>query len=452
MWGNGWLVALMLAGASVEVSRATVGASGPAPPVPDSAAGTPAEPGLFSHTLPNGLLVLVRERPSTEVAAISVGIRGGSRDEEPETVGAAHFMEHMYFQGTPTRESSQEIDREITSRGGWLNAWTGWESINFQTLVPYGEFDRALAVISDLLVNSLFEESKIDKERRVVLEELNRRLNSPAGHAQDVFARTIFAGHPAENLPIGNRETLARSTRDVLVKFRDTYFVANNTVVAVVGNVQHEEVFAKVETAFAGMPSGPRPSFHPAPPPPADGRLVEGAASGRQARLAMGVPAPGSDNDDRYALDVLVAVFGDAGRRLHNEVVEQRGLASDIGVAFWELTDVGVWQIWAAATPENVQPVIDIVKDNVRVVRSTVLEEADLDEAKAYIRGTSRLGLESSISQAQRLADGVVLGRYESLDEYLGRVQAVSAEDVRTVARKYLDPDAMTVVVLKPEG
>jgi len=99
---------------------------------------------------------------------------------------------------------------------------------------------------------------------------------------------------------------------------------------------------------------------------------------------------------------------------------------------------VGVWHIWAAATPENVQPVIDIVKDNVRVARATVLEEADLDEAKAYIRGTSRLGLESSISQAQRLADGVVLGRYESLDEYLGRVQAVSAEDVRTVARKYL--------------
>jgi predicted Zn-dependent peptidase len=440
VWGKVLLAAAVLA-------CSTASAGGPDPPVPRQA---PVEGGLFSHSLPNGLLVLVRERPSTEVAAISVGVRGGSRDEEPETVGAAHFMEHMYFQGTSTRPTSHEIDREISSRGGWLNAWTGWESINFQILVPYGELDRALDVMSDLLVNSLFEESKIDKERRVVLEELNRRLNSPAGHVQDVFARTIFAGHPAENLPIGNRETLARSNRDVLLKFRDTYFVANNMVVAVVGNVQHEEVFGKVEAAFANMPAGPRPFFHPAPPPPADDRLVEGAAPGRQARLAMGVPAPGSDNDDRYALDVLVAVLGDAGRRLHNEVVEERGLASDIGVAFWELTDVGVWQIWAAATPENIQPVIDIVKDNVRVLRSTQIEEADLEEAKAYIRGSSRLGLESSISQAQRLADGVVLGRYEPLEEYLSRIQAVTANEVGAVARKYLDPDAMTIVVLKP--
>src|SRR5205823_10141100 len=185
---------------------------------------------------------------------------------------------------------------------------------NFQVVIPSSEFERALNVISDLLVNSLFEESKIDKERRVVLEELNRRLNSPTVSVQDVFARTIFAGHPAENLPIGNRDTLARSTREVLVKFRDTYFVSNNMVVAVVGNVRHDDVFAKVGAAFAEMRTGPRPHFHPASPPSAQARLDQRTAPGQQARLAMGVPAPGSDNDDRYALDVLVAVLGEAGR------------------------------------------------------------------------------------------------------------------------------------------
>jgi predicted Zn-dependent peptidase len=323
-------------------------------------------------------------------------------------------MEHMYFQGTPSRPTSQDIDREITSRGGWLNAWTGWESINFQVVVPHTEFERALDVVSDLLVHSTFQEDRIDKERRVVLEELNRRMNSPAGHVQDVFARTIFVGHPAENLPIGNRETLARSTREVLVKFRDTYFLANNMVVAVVGNVQHENVFDRVGVAFADMPTGPQPFFHPAPPPIAQARVIEGSAAGNQARLAMGVPAPGSNSDERYALDVLVAVMGEAGRRLHNEVVEERGLASSIGVAFWELTDVGVWQIWAGAAPEDIQPLIDIVKDQVRVLRTTPLAETELDEAKAYIRGSSRLGLESNISQAQRLADGVALGRAKS--------------------------------------
>ena len=410
----------------------------------------PDEPGLFAATLSNGMLVLVRERPGTEVAAISVGVRGGSRDEEPETVGTAHFMEHMFFQGTPRRASSQEIDREISSRGGWLNAWTGWESINFQVVVPNGEFDRALDVVSDLLAHSLFEESKIDKERRVVLEELNRRLNSPGSQVQDVFAKTIFAGHPAENLPIGNRETLARSTRDVLLKFRDTYFVANNTVVAVVGNVEHGDVFAKAEAAFADMPTGSRPRFHPADPPAMKAHLVEGPAPGQQARLALGVPAPGSNNSDRYALDVLVAILGDAGRRLHNDVVEGRGLASDIGVAFWELTDVGVWEVWAATSTENVEPVMDVVREKLRVLRSDPVQQSDLDEAKAYIRGSSKLAQESSISQAQRLADGVVLGRYEPLDRYIERIEAVTAADIQTIANKYLDPDALTVVILKP--
>src|SRR5215208_5166927 len=239
MRAPGWVVALM-------ITTSSLGSGGGADP---AALQPPDEAGVHARTLPNGMLVLVVERPTTEVAAISIGIRGGSRDEEPETVGAAHFMEHMYFQGTPTRPTSQSIDREITSVGGWNNAWTGWESINFQAVVPAREFDRALDVISDILVNSLFEESKIDKERRVVLEELNRRLNSPSGHIQDVFARTIFEGHPAENLPIGNRETLARSTREVLAKFRDTYFVANNMVVAVVGNVEHEATFERVGAA-----------------------------------------------------------------------------------------------------------------------------------------------------------------------------------------------------------
>jgi predicted Zn-dependent peptidase len=301
-----------------------------------------------------------------------------------------------------------------------------------------------------MLVNSGFEEDKIDKERRVVLEELNRRLNSPSGHVQDVFARTIFQGHPAENLPIGNRDTLARSDREVLVKFRDRYFVASNMVIAVVGNVQHEAVFEQVGAAFAAMRTGPKPMFHPAPPPQTTARLVEGQAPGQQARLAVGVPAPGSDNDDRYALDVLVSIMGDSGRRLRNEIVETRGLASDVGVAFWELTDVGVWEVWASTAPENVDDVLDVVKDDLRAFRTGSIDQQAIDDAKAYIRGSSRLGLESSINQAQRLADGVVLGRYEPLDDYIDRILAVSAADIQAVANKYLDPDAMTLVVLKP--
>ena len=285
-----------------------------------------------------------------------------------------------------------------------------------------------------------------------MLEELNRRLSSPSDQLEDLFARTILEGHPAENLPIGNRETLARATRDVLVAFRDTYFVANNMVLAVVGNLPHEAVFARVGAAFADMRTGPRPASHPAPPPTARARTVEGVTPAQQAWLAAGVPAPGYDNADRYAMDVLAAVLGEAGRRLQTEIVEHRGLASDVRVTYTRLTDTGFWKVSAAAPADKIQPLLDIVREEIRQIRETPLADADLDKAKAYLRGSARLSLESSTGQAQRLADGAALGYYEPLEGYLERIMATTPADVHAVANKYLDPDALTVVILRPQA
>src|SRR5687767_12921674 len=141
------------------------------------------EPGVYRTRLGTGMLVVTKERPDAEVAALSVYVRGGSRDEDPGTVGAAHFMEHMYFQGTPRRPSSADIDQPITERGGWFNATTSWEGINFFTAVPTDAFDVALDVVSDILSNSLFRPEDVEKERRVVVEELNRNLNNPIAYA-----------------------------------------------------------------------------------------------------------------------------------------------------------------------------------------------------------------------------------------------------------------------------
>jgi predicted Zn-dependent peptidase len=128
----------------------------------ESAAQSAAEPDVFRTTLPNGMRAIVRERPGTDVVAISVATRGGSRDEQRATVGAAHFMEHMFFQGTRRRPDSADLDREIEARGGWTNAWTGWESINFQVVTPVDDLDLAVDVIADQMVNSLFAAAKID--------------------------------------------------------------------------------------------------------------------------------------------------------------------------------------------------------------------------------------------------------------------------------------------------
>ncbi len=408
------------------------------------------EPDVFRDLPPNGMRVLVRETPGAQVVAVSVGIRGGSRDEEAETVGAAHFMEHMYFQGTLRRPNSADIDRDIEALGGWTNAWTGWESINFQVAAPLEGFDLALDIISDQMVNSVFAADKLEKERKVVLEELNRRLNSPAQKASDLFYLEVFGDHPAHNLPIGNRQTINASTRDVVVRFRDTYFVAANMTVAVVGDVDHRVVFPKVAAAFANMRTGPVPEPRIAPLPPPISRRLTGSSPGQQARVLIGGPAAGLNSPDRYGLEVIDAVLGTAGRRLENEIIDKRSLASSVDSSYTELTDVGVWSVGVATQASKVDEVIEVVRGELGRLREAPLADDDLAEAKAFIRGRTLLTRERSADLAVELADGTVLGYYEPLESYLARIDAVGTEQVQRLALTYLDPDNYTLTVLRP--
>jgi predicted Zn-dependent peptidase len=415
-----------------------------------SAAESVAESDVFRATLSNGLRAVVRERPGTDVVAISVATRGGSRDERTETVGAAHFMEHMFFQGTLERPDSADLDREIEARGGWTNAWTGWESINFQVVAPLEDLDLAIDVISDQMVNSVFAAEKIDKERRVVLEELNGRLNSPASKAYDLFWLEVFGDHPAHNLPIGNRETVDRSTREVLVKFRDTFFVASNMVVAVVGDVEHDEVFKKLDTAFAGMRRGTAPPPNTAPVPPLVSRMRTDASPGQQARIIAGGPTVGYDSPDRHVLGVVEAIMGESGRRLERELVDTEAIASSVYMFYYPLTDVGVWGISVGARPADVDRVLDLTRAQLRRLREVPVSPEELDEAKAYLRGQRLLHRERSIDLAEELSDGEALGTYEPISVYLSRTEAVTAADVQRVANAYFDPDRLTLTILKP--
>ena len=400
--------------------------------------------------LPSGMTVLTRERDYADVTAISISVRGGSRNEHDDTVGAAHFMEHMFFQGTPRRPDAADIDTEIEATGGWTNAWTGWESINFQVVAPVDHADLAIDVISDQMANSLFAAEKIDKERRVVLEELNGRLNSPSSKAFDLFLLEVFGEHPARNLPIGNRDSIDRSTREVLVSFRDTYFVAGNMAIAVVGDVKHDEIFVKLSEAVLGMRTGPAPARNSAPVPPLVRRSETGTSPAQQARIIVGGPTVGYDSPDRHVLDVIEAILGESGRRLERELVDTQAIASSVYPFYYPLTDVGVWGTSAGARPGDVDRVMELAKAELRALRESPVSPEELDEAKAYLRGSRLINRERSVDLAEELSDGEVLGTYEPMEAYLGRVEAVTAADIQRVALAYLDPERLTETILRP--
>jgi len=403
---------------------------------------------VYRTRLPNGITVVTRERPGSEVAALAIYVRGGSRDEDPTTVGSAHFMEHMFFQGTPRRPTSADIDAPITERGGWLNATTGWEGIDFFATLPNADFPVAVDVLSDILVNSLFEPAALEKERRVVIEELNRILNDPLAYAIETYAKTVFADHPARQLPAGDRATVRSVSREVLLSFRDRFFRASNLVVAAVGDLRHDEVEAQIAAAFAAMPDGPAPTFQQVAPPPPLHREQRLAVGARQAQIVLGWPTAGLNSSDRYALTVLDAALGAGGQRLAAELRDRLGLVSRLDTGYWELTDVGTWLIAAASEPARVDEAVTAMLAEVRRLRDAPLAAAEVAEAQAYVRGSTRRGLERAVDQARDLAAGVALGYYQPLDEYLARIDAVTPEDIQRVARTYLDPDNYTLVVL----
>ncbi|SRR5579884_407719 len=434
----------------VALALFAAGAALALPPTTNHPAAAQEEAGVYRATLPNGMQVVTRERPEAQVAALSVFVRGGSRNEDPATVGAAHFMEHMFFQGTPTHPDSRSIDAPLTERGGWINATTGWEGIDFFAAIPNDAFDVMLDVVADILVNSTFPPAALEKERRVVIEELNRLLNDPYAYALETYAKTVFADHPAHQMPAGDRATVRTVSRDTLLQFRDRFFRASNMVVAAVGNLNHEEVEQKVAAAFADMPSGPPQTWTPAPLPQAKQRTERLSVGARQAQIVMGWPGPGYDNPDRYALEVLNAAVGPGGQQLAGELRDRLHLATRVDSGYWELTDVGTWLIAAAAEPDKVDAVVAGILDQVRGLRDEPLSVDQLAEAQAYVRGSTRRGLERTIDQAQDLAQGISLGYYQPLDDYLASIDAVTADDVQRVANAYLDPEQYTLVVLGP--
>jgi predicted Zn-dependent peptidase len=400
--------------------------------------------------LASGMTVLTRERDYANVTAISISVRGGSRNEHDDTVGAAHFMEHMFFQGTPDRPTSDAVFGPISARGGWLNAYTSFENINFQAVVKNEDFELALTTLSDMLVNSLFAEERIDKERQVVLEELIRGKNDPRRYAVELFFKHVWDEHPARNLPIGSRETLANSDRRVLMSFRNANFIASNMVTAVVGDQSHESVVERVTAAFEKMPNGTRPVFTRAPFPAAKASRIEETVPGTQAQIVLGLPAPGADHPDTYALDIMSVVLGEIGRRLVREIRDKRGLASGVGSSYSTLSDVGCWYAMVGTSPGNVDQVIELIQEQMRRIMTEPVAASDVEDAKSYIEGRAVLGLQTSIAFAQYLADREAIGVEPPLEEYLRRVSAVTVEDVARVAQAYLDPDSATLVLMRP--
>ena len=429
--------------AEIRHAHGTVGAR----PLP--LGGLFGEGGQRRTILPTGLTVLTRERPDTPSVAIRVAVRAGSRDEDDRTCGGSHWLEHALFLGTPSRPDNQAIFKTIGDVGGQINGGTSVDWTDYWNVVPAERFADGLALVSDQVLRSVFDPTRLERERGVVRQEHKLRADTPATRAFDEFQPLVFRSSPVRNNP-GTVACLDRIPLSTILEYRNAHYVAQNIVVAVFGDIRHDEAVTAVAKAFATLPAGERTQRPRAPEPvEADLRTSMIGEGTRSAELRLGWPAPGVADDDFAAVVVLQDILGATGRRLSESITDRANLATGVATLYQQYADAGALSIGATLRPDRVDAVTDLILREIRRLRDGEVTDADVQASVRALTGRTTISDETNQAQSTR-ADAEVAGRNESRQETFARLRAVTAADVRRVARTYFDPAAYSRVVVRP--
>lgn len=397
---------------------------------------------LRRTTLPGGLRVVTEYLPAVRSASVGVWVGVGSRDEGATVAGAAHFLEHLLFKSTPTR-SAVDIAQAMDAVGGELNAFTAKEHTCYYAHVLDSDLALAVDLVADVVLNGCCAADDVELERDVVLEEIAMRDDDPEDALGDMFMTALFGAHPVGRPVIGSAQSVSAMTRAQLHSFHVRRYTPDRMVVAVAGNVDHDEVVALVREHF-----GPRlvRGRQPAAPRKGAGRvnggptLTLGHREVEQAHMSLGVRTPGRGWEHRWALSVLnTALGGGLSSRLFQEVREARGLAYSVYSALDMFADSGSFSIYAACLPERFAEVMRVTTDVLEAVARDGITEAECRLAKGSLRGGLVLGLEDSSSRMSRMGRSELnYGAHRSIEHTLQEIEQVTVEEVNAVAQRVL--------------
>lgn len=393
-------------------------------------------------TLPGGLRVITEYVPGVRSAALGVWVAAGSRDEPPSQMGSAHFLEHLLFKGTTTRDA-MTISAQIESVGGDLNAFTTKEHTCYHARVLDEDLSMALDVVCDVVLNATLLPHDIESERGVIFEEIAMYDDEPGELVHDEFARAMFGDSPLGRPILGTVETITALPQASIRRFYRRAYTPDRMVIAVAGNVDHGSVVQQVRGIFDGrLDSG----VEVAPAREAKRRRWKGdpvriiTRPTEQAHLMLGTPGFVRGDDRRYAAAVLsTALGGGMSSRLFQEVREKRGLAYSVFTYAQAFADAGVFGLYAGCLPSKADTVLDVCLSELETVARSGLDEAELQRAKGQVKGSMVLGQEDPGSRMSRLAKAELSDEpVESLDTVLARVDSVDREAVHEVARELL--------------
>lgn len=398
--------------------------------------------GVRRTVLPGGLRVVTEYIPSVHSASVGLWVNVGSRDEGRTVAGAAHFLEHLLFKSTPTR-SAVDIAQAVDAVGGELNAFTAREHTCYYAHVLDSDLELAVDLVADVVLRGRCAVDDVEVERDVVLEEIAMRDDDPEDTLGDVFLSAMFGAHPVGRPVIGSVESISSMTRAQLHSFHVRRYTPQRMVLAVAGNIDHDEVVALTREYFGG-----RLVRGHAPVPPRKGtgrmggqpRLELVSREAEQTHLTLGVRTPGRHWEHRWALSVLnTALGGGLSSRLFQEIRETRGLAYSVYSTVDTFSDSGALSVYTGCLPERFDDVVRVTTDVLADVARDGITEAECRIAKGSLRGGLVLGLEDSGSRMNRIGRSELhFGEHRTIEQTLAHIDAVTLEEVNTVARKLL--------------
>lgn len=398
-------------------------------------------------TLSNGVRFVYLYKPS-QVSHVGFTFLAGSKFEQAKQEGLAHFLEHCVFKGTVKRKGLAILSR-LDDVGGELNAFTAKEEICLYASFTQQYTARAIDLLADISINSSFPEGELEKEKLVILDELNSYLDSPSDKIFDEFEAYLFPSHALGNNILGTKKSVAAFNRQDLIAFVETYFTADNLVVSYVGNYPKLKLIALLEKALVSLPAtNKRPSYEPS----GDYKVfsLRKKEANYQAHAVIGGIAPSYIDEDRRGMSLLINVLGGPAlnSRLSLSIREKHGLAYAVEANYTSFSDTGFWSVYLATDTKNIDKAIALAKKEIQRLCDKELSVAQLKRAKRQFKGHMSLGMDSNANLMLGLGKSVLaFNQIDTIKEIHEGVDRLTSQELHAMANKYFAANLISELI-----
>lgn len=408
---------------------------------------------MYTKTkLKNGLRIITVPQKEAKTATVLVLVKTGSKYEDREISGISHFLEHMLFKGTEKRKEPKDVAEVLDKVGGVYNAFTGEDCTGYWAKVDESHFDTALDWVSDIFLNSKIPSKEVEKERGVIIEEINMYYDNPMMHIDQVWKEVMYGDQPAGWFEAGNKETVSKMSRKQILDYIGSQYASESVVICVAGKIKEKEAIGKIKKRFGKIKKGKgkdKPEVYEDQIGPRAKVLFKKVG---QSNLVLGVRGYDSFHKDRYVMSVISALLGGMmSSRMFIEIREKMGAAYYVRTHNVANTDTGYLATSAGVDNNKIMEVIKAILKEYKKLCQTRVPEKELKKVKDYLKGTLVLGLESSHAQAEFFGFQELLeNRIETIEHVMKMIDKVKAGDIMRVAKDIFREDRLNLAVIGP--